>query len=150
MSRDQTPIKRLYRSTTNRILLGVCGGLGEYFRIDPVIIRIIFVALTFAGGSGIVLYIVMVLIVPKVPQGSPSISDGSAPSIDIKHRAEELAAELKERGIWKSRWTWLGIILVVLGALMLLSQLFPMRFFSWGMFWAAVVIIIGLLILAKR
>ena len=52
-------MKKLYRSETDRKLAGVCGGLGEYFDIDPVIFRIIFVTLFFVGGFGFLLYLIM-------------------------------------------------------------------------------------------
>jgi phage shock protein C len=49
------------------MLGGVCGGLGEYFDIDPVIVRLLFVALAFAGGLGIILYIIAWIIIPRNP-----------------------------------------------------------------------------------
>ena len=57
--------KRLYRSSKDRVLWGVCGGLGKYFNIDPVIIRVIFVIAIFFGGLGIIAYIVMAIVVPN-------------------------------------------------------------------------------------
>lgn len=60
--------KRLYRSTTDRKIAGVCGGLGEYFGIDPAIPRLIFVLLLLPGGApGIIPYIIMWVVVPKKP-----------------------------------------------------------------------------------
>lgn len=57
-------MEKLYRSTTDRKIAGVCGGLGEYFKIDPVIFRIIFIILLFAG-VGFLVYIIMWISVPK-------------------------------------------------------------------------------------
>jgi len=62
------PTKRLVRPQ-NRVLFGVCSGLAAYFGIDPTIVRIVWVFLTFAGGSGIVLYIVLILLMPN---GTPN------------------------------------------------------------------------------
>jgi len=56
--------KKLFRSKTNRIIWGVCGGLAEYFNMDPIIIRIMAVASLFVGSLGFWIYIIMVLIVP--------------------------------------------------------------------------------------
>ena len=56
--------KRLYRSRTNKMIAGVCGGLAEYFSIDPVIIRIIAVALAISGGAGVLMYGLLWLVVP--------------------------------------------------------------------------------------
>ena len=60
-------IKRLYRSGKNRVLGGVCGGLGEYFNVDPVIIRILWVAFSLLYGVGILAYILAWIIVPMNP-----------------------------------------------------------------------------------
>src|SRR3989344_5926675 len=56
--------KRLFRSRTDRVLGGVAGGIAQYFDIDAVIIRIIFVFITIFGGSGILLYIILWLVIP--------------------------------------------------------------------------------------
>jgi phage shock protein C len=57
--------RKLYRSNTNRMLAGVCGGLAEYFNLDPTLIRVLFIVLAVLGGSGVVLYLAMWIIVPK-------------------------------------------------------------------------------------
>ena len=64
--------KRLYRSTKNRRLCGVCGGIGDYFNIDPVIVRLLWILFTLAGGGGIIAYIIACLIVPEEPQQESS------------------------------------------------------------------------------
>ncbi|MFA5071945.1 MAG: PspC domain-containing protein, partial [Candidatus Pacearchaeota archaeon] len=56
--------KKLYRSKTNRVIFGICGGLGEYFDIDPLVVRILFILLTFTGGSGIVIYLILAIMIP--------------------------------------------------------------------------------------
>lgn len=61
--------KRLFRSRDDRMLSGVAGGLGRYFSVDPVIIRIAFAVATFAGGLGIIAYIALALFVPADPEG---------------------------------------------------------------------------------
>jgi phage shock protein C len=61
------PEKKLSRSVDNRMFAGVAGGLAEYFNIDPVIIRLIFVILMLAGGPGILIYIVLWIIMPEEP-----------------------------------------------------------------------------------
>lgn len=59
--------KRFYRSNQHRIIGGVCGGLGNYFGIDPVIMRVIFFILAFAGGGGVLIYIILWILVPEEP-----------------------------------------------------------------------------------
>lgn len=56
--------KRLARSRNQRMFLGVCGGLGEYFDLDPTVVRLIFVVATFVGGASIAVYAVLALIMP--------------------------------------------------------------------------------------
>lgn len=56
--------RRLYKSKTNKVLAGVCGGLAEYFAIDPVIIRVAWIAICFAGGAGIIAYIIAAIVMP--------------------------------------------------------------------------------------
>jgi phage shock protein C len=56
--------KRLYRTRKNKIFFGVCSGLGDYFNADPVLIRLIFIALFFCLGATLIFYILMCLIVP--------------------------------------------------------------------------------------
>jgi len=62
-------IKRLYRSNVDKIIGGVCGGLGEYMEVDPVLIRIIWTILGFVG-IGIIAYIIAWIIIPKNPDSS--------------------------------------------------------------------------------
>ena len=58
--------KKLIKSSTNRMICGVCGGIGEYLGMDPTVIRLLWVLLTFFGGSGIIAYIIAAIIIPEV------------------------------------------------------------------------------------
>lgn len=58
-------MKRLYRSETDRKIAGVCGGLAEYFNIDPAIVRIVFASLVLLWGWGVILYIIFWISVPN-------------------------------------------------------------------------------------
>lgn len=62
-------MKKLYRSKTNKVFAGIIGGMGEYFDIDPVILRLIWIVLLIATGviPGILVYIVAIFIVPEHP-----------------------------------------------------------------------------------
>jgi phage shock protein PspC (stress-responsive transcriptional regulator) len=64
--------KRLYRSRTDRKIAGICGGLGDYFGVDPVIFRIIWVILLLGAGSGLLAYVIFWLIVPEAPEAVSS------------------------------------------------------------------------------
>ena len=57
--------KKLYKSTTNRMLFGVCGGIAEYFNIDPTVVRVAWVLAALFFGSGIIAYIIAAIIIPS-------------------------------------------------------------------------------------
>ena len=68
-----TPYRQLTRSTTSRMIAGVCGGLGEYANIDPTVVRLAAVLLFFVSGPGAILaYLIMALIIPEQPAGQQS------------------------------------------------------------------------------
>jgi phage shock protein C len=60
--------KRLYKSNQNKVLDGVCGGIAEYFNIDPTLVRLGWVVFCALGGSGVLAYIVAALIIPRNPE----------------------------------------------------------------------------------
>ncbi len=62
-----TEAKKLYRSTDNRWLAGVCGGLAKHFDIDPTLVRIVFIALALVGLGGVILYLLLWVLVPTEP-----------------------------------------------------------------------------------
>jgi phage shock protein C len=65
-----TGSKKLYRSRTNRWIFGVCGGLAEFFGIDPIVVRLVFIIGALLGfGSFILIYLVMFFVVPEEPLG---------------------------------------------------------------------------------
>jgi phage shock protein PspC (stress-responsive transcriptional regulator) len=68
--------RRLYRSRSDRVISGVCGGLARYLNVDPVIVRVVAVALIFAGGAGLLLYAAAFLLVPNEGEGG---GPGDAP-----------------------------------------------------------------------
>ncbi|MBI5266230.1 MAG: PspC domain-containing protein [candidate division Zixibacteria bacterium] len=113
--------EKLYRSTTDKFVGGVCGGLAEFFRIDPSIVRVVFVLLTLASaGTGIIAYLVMLIVIPKRPYG------------------EETPAT--ERTGWNSYLP--GVILIGVGAVLLIVKVF--QWIHWHMVWPVILILIGL------
>jgi phage shock protein C len=61
-------VRRLRRSRDDRMIAGVCGGIGEYLRVDPPVIRLAFVGLTLLGGAGVVIYLAAWVVVPLEPE----------------------------------------------------------------------------------
>lgn len=63
-----TTMRRLYRSKNDKMIAGICGGLGEYFDVDPVVFRVLFVILLLPGGlPGLIPYILLWILVPEKP-----------------------------------------------------------------------------------
>ncbi len=61
-------IRKLYRSRKNRMLCGVCGGLGEYLGVDPTIVRLLWILFSLAYGAGILAYILACIVIPEKPR----------------------------------------------------------------------------------
>ena len=59
--------KRLHRSLSDRKIAGVCGGVAEYLGWDPTLVRVLWIVLTFLGGSGILAYLILWLVMPDGP-----------------------------------------------------------------------------------
>lgn len=62
------PKKRLMRSSTDKKIAGVCGGLAEYFDLDPTIIRVLWLLAVLCGGTGILAYIILWIVLPLAPE----------------------------------------------------------------------------------
>lgn len=60
-------MKRLYRSRSEEMIAGVCGGLADYLNVDPTVIRLVFLLLFFAGGGGLIIYLILWVIMPMEP-----------------------------------------------------------------------------------
>ena len=133
--------RRLYRSHKDKIIGGVAGGLGEYFEIDPVIIRIIFVAVAVAGGWGILAYILCWIIIPVNPAHRPWAAQNLAAPNPTTAPAPTVPPAVRRSGSIG------GIVLVVLGVLLLGHNLIP-HFDLWE-YWPVILIFIGVGLLAK-
>ena len=94
---------RLTRSETDRMLVGVCGGLGEYFGIDSTIIRIAFVVLALFGASGIVLYLVLWLIVPRDSKADAAPRDAVGDSVAEAWGLAQEGTQAAKRGYQRLR-----------------------------------------------
>jgi phage shock protein C len=63
--------KRLKRSRQDSMIAGVCGGLGDYFGVDPTVIRLVFVLLALLGGHGLLIYLILWIVMPRQPADTP-------------------------------------------------------------------------------
>ncbi len=122
----EAPGKQLFRSTTNRSIAGVCGGLGEYFGIDVSLIRMLWaLSALFSFGASLLVYVVLAVLIPEE---------------DAEYAARKRVApnEWWDRARENSGLFW-GVVLMFAGVLLLLDNLhvLPVRLgVLWNMFWA--------------
>lgn len=145
--------ERLYRSEKDKLVAGVCGGLAEYFEVDPVIIRIAFVAgAMLSGGMGIIVYILLWIIVPSKEQvaaaAAPGFSTGTAEGTPAAENAAP-RAETAAPGYRRNRTgrNIFGYILIGLGLLIFAERFLP--YWEVHNFWPLVLIAIGIGLLLK-
>src|SRR5437016_10609721 len=122
-----TQRRRLYRRTDDKVIAGVASGLGDYFRADPVLFRIGFIALAFAGGAGIVLYGVAWIVMPP-PHGGPS------PGEEAFRRAGTGTRRLL---------AWIAVVLLVIGAGLFVNELGVHR---PDLIWGGILVALGVLL----
>lgn len=152
--------KRLYRSRTDRMLCGVCGGLAKYFDIDPTIMRLIFVISIFLGGSGILAYIILAIVVPVEGSTSAEPKETMKENVEeMKKTAEELGREFRatfeekkeekseEVRVSHRRRAFFGIIVLIVGVLLLLASFDLFWWLKWSYLWPVIIIAIAILIL---
>ncbi|HOW45792.1 MAG TPA: PspC domain-containing protein [Candidatus Aminicenantes bacterium] len=154
-------MKRLYRSRKNRMLGGVCGGIAEYFEIDPVIIRLVAVALFFVGGSAVLAYIIALIIIPYEPlEASAAPAASSAPGAGSAPPPASYAAAAgtapARSGANDAIPLFLGILLIVIGGLFLLDNLpffspfyHEVRHYVRHFFWPSILIVFGVFLIAR-
>jgi phage shock protein PspC (stress-responsive transcriptional regulator) len=146
--------KKLYRSRTNRVLGGICAGLGKFLDIDPVIVRLIWAAAILVGGLGFFLYIVAWIIIPEEP---PKFKHTDAEFMDdddededfvdsefnSESRSYESEKKIKEQ-IDRERRSKLalGVGVLILGSIFLISQIVPGGF-PWRVTIGIILILAG-------
>lgn len=138
-------IKKLCRSKTDRVIFGVCGGLGEYFDMDSNIFRLLFILLTLTGGAGILIYLISAIMIPAEPgehakSGKQEIKEFVA---EIRDKAGDAMKEIKRESSW--RRNFLGSLLIVIGIILLSKQIFPFYFswLGWGIVWPILILLLG-------
>jgi len=154
--------RRLYRSRSDRLIWGVCGGLAEYFDMDPTIVRIIAVLSVFITGVGIVAYIILALVLPLEESKATQPKDTMKENVEeMRGTADELGREIRatlsgEKGeteeltrVRHRRRNALGMILILLGVIFLLGSLDIFWWFRWGTLWPLILVAIGVLIIVS-
>jgi len=120
-------MKRLYKSRKNKFFAGVCGGIAEYFNVDPVIIRLIFILLFFLKGSAILAYIIGMIVMPSAPEGSENESQPGPKSESKKEKEEAPSYSFDPKGA-----LILGIVLIFLGLYFMMGNFHIFhRYYLW-------------------
>ena len=144
------PTKRLARSQSDLMIGGVCGGLGKYFAIDPTLVRLVFVLLTLAGGSGVLVYFILWIVMPR--EDAPNVQT-NMDSQEFSRRANQMGQEMQQ--IVQQPNTravkFIGISLVVLGLVYLVQNLnIPwLAWFNDQLLWPVLIIAVGALLLSR-
>lgn len=139
------------------MLWGVCGGLADYFQVDAMLLRVLFVLSAFFGGFGLFLYIVLAIFVPEEGTAEPVTKE------TVRQNAQEFASEIKEqashvakdwkannpRHNWQGNHYWAGTIVLVLGVLLLLANFGLFAFSVVFRFWPIILILIGVALLTR-
>lgn len=138
---------RLTRSTTHRMIAGVCGGLSEYFHVDVTLIRVVAVVLAFWHGLGILLYIVMWLMVPLAGAAITTV-DQSVQQVgqEMRQAAQKFSGD-RRRSLGAIVF---GTILILIGLNSILGQFWSWRWIHLDLWWPLVIIAAGFLILIRR
>ncbi|NJP05220.1 MAG: PspC domain-containing protein [Chloroflexaceae bacterium] len=119
MEKTSLDIRRLTRSRSNKMIAGVAAGIGDYLQIDPVLIRIAFVVLFFAGGIGLPMYLVCWLVMPRA-EATASEQAGAELSNAAPASSEPLDPAVQLRRNW-----FLGAVLIAMGLFILLKSTLP-------------------------
>lgn len=140
--------KRLYRSEEDRVIAGVSGGLGEYFNLDSNLIRVVFVLITIFGGSGVLIYLVLWLILPSqsMVENRDNIKLNAE---EVKSRAHEFAHGIRGSTHRDDARFWWGLLVMVLGFLFLFNNFGLYDFFHIASFWPLALVILGLAMLFR-
>ena len=129
--------KQIYRSNTNRVIGGVCGGLGEYLDISADIVRVLWVLMTFvSGGFGFLLYILCLVLIPQAPLGysqeqSFDFNSGFNNALNLNNKKTKII---------------LGGALICIGVILTLKKLFNI---DDVFIYSIVLILVGVYIIAK-
>ncbi len=133
---------QLTRSETNRILGGVCGGLADYLGLPANLIRLAFFLLAFASGMGVILYLLLLIIIPR--ESHLLMGEGWQKNLD--DLGETFTSSVKQARQDPNRRTIAALVLIAFGVYFLLTQL---GLLNVGFCFPAFLLVIGILLVAR-
>ena len=149
LSDQEAPVRKIYRSRKDRVIAGICGGVAEYFNIDPVWVRVGWVLSIFLKGLGLIAYVLSWILIPEREEAVSSGTESEAAGPEDAAAGGAAGGSSGVRGLMGSQpRVVIGVVLIVLGCLFALSTFFSI--FDDRVFWALVCIVLGVALLAKR
>lgn len=147
---------RLYRSYKNSVIGGVCGGIGDYLDTDPILFRILFVVTFLVGGSGLLIYVILWIVIPLEPiplisqeevfEKSANSNNMEEENIKIEIEPDNMEEQKKEQKNDGNLWG--GLILITLGAIFLIDRFVPR--IDFGDLWPLILIVVGVILISKN
>ena len=146
---------KLYRSKTDSMIAGVCGGLGRYLGIDPTLVRLFFVLLALGSGVGVFVYLLLWILVPRegveTTDVSQTVRDGAN---EMAERARTMGEDLR-RGFSGSDMrsgAIIGTALILMGVFFLMRTLDIawLRWLDFDLLWPALLVVAGVVLLWRR
>lgn len=152
--------RKLYRSQSDRVIWGVCGGLAKYLNLDVTVIRLGMILLVFANGISILAYIIMTIIVPQEDSKAGEVRETMRENVEemkntagefrekIRSTFGEKEAEVRDRSEKPGgHQRWISIALIVAGLFFLAANFNLFWWFHWGRLWPLALVAVGLLLI---
>lgn len=145
--------KKLYRPKKDRVIAGVCSGLSQYFKVDVVIVRLIFVLMAVYAGSGVLIYIILWIVMPE--ENGDSYAENIKKNINendkskIKQEIKTAAQEIKKTAVRNSKSAETFAFLLIFCGIIFLMQNFLPAIFNFAKLWPLVFVALGIALLAS-
>ncbi|MFA6005564.1 MAG: PspC domain-containing protein [Patescibacteria group bacterium] len=141
---------RLYRSESDRMIGGVCAGIADYFGVDASLIRILFITITLFGGSGVLLYFILWVVIPLESSSENNVQETMQSNAkEISDTAKRLTKSINQHDRRALSRGWVGLVVIGVGLYFLLVNFGIMSWFPIGRLWPVILIIIGFALFRK-
>jgi phage shock protein PspC (stress-responsive transcriptional regulator) len=146
--------KKLYRSRENKVISGVCGGIAEYFDVDATLIRLLWAVTVLLGGTGIIAYILCIIIIPEAPlkkteEEVVTLDDDG--DVIVESGGEETAMDKNENKNKNGGYV-VGLMFIAIGLMFIARRIFWWLNidFAWDLFWPALLVLFGMYLIVKK